>query len=546
CNEVMLLPYYIAAMNIEHEYMTLTGDYTPFDGICLMDTFQLAEPAEQAQLAFMTAENATRVDQQKQAPIFVILGNPPYNVGQVNENDNNKNRKYPAMDKRVRETYAQDSKATNKNALSDVYVKAIRWASDRIGDEGIVAFITNSGFVDGVAFDGMRKHLAQDFNRIYILDLKGNVRKDSMREGIPIGEEHTIFGLAAMVGISVSFLIKNQKYDDYKIYYSTVDWKTKRKEKFELLEQSKTISLLEWEEIISDKKHNWLIKGMGIEFETFIPIGTKEAKSSKKQNVEAIFKLFSNGNDSGRDSWVYNFSHDEVLKNAKLFTETYNSEVDRWFREGQPDNIDEFVISDEKCIKWTRNAKRDLKRRRYADFSSDKVRKSLYRPFITQYLYSGKIFNKEVALLPRIFPTPDIETENWMICLTDKGSEKPFMVLVTNQLVDLHLVSPGCGTQCFPFYTYDKDGSNRRENITDWALEQFRAQYYDDTITKWDIFHYVYGILHHPQYREKYTANLKRELPRIPFIGVPKLCFGESKQSFNTPAEVFREFARAG
>jgi predicted helicase len=190
CNEVMLLPYYIAAMNIEHEYLSLTGDYQPFTGLCFVDTFELAE---EKQLGLFTAENIARVERQKKAPIFVILGNPPYNVGQVNENDNNKNRKYSKMDKRVRETYAQDSKATNKNALSDVYVKAIRWASDRIGDEGIVAFITNSGFVDGLAFDGMRKHLAHDFNRIYVLDLKGNVRKDSMREGTPIGEEHTVF-----------------------------------------------------------------------------------------------------------------------------------------------------------------------------------------------------------------------------------------------------------------------------------------------------------------------------------------------------------------
>ena len=216
CNEVMLLPYYIASMNIEHEFYEATGRYQPFEGICLVDTFELAEDR---QLSLLTPENTRRVDDQKKASMFVVIGNPPYNVGQVNENDNNKNRKYETMDARVKETYANDSTAINKNALADPYIKAIRWASDRIGEEGIVAFVTNSSFLDGVAFDGMRKHLYQDFNRVYILDLKGNVRKDSMREGIPIGEKHTVFGLAAMVGIAVTFFVKSHQHQDRKIYY---------------------------------------------------------------------------------------------------------------------------------------------------------------------------------------------------------------------------------------------------------------------------------------------------------------------------------------
>ncbi len=204
CNEVMLLPYYVASLNIEHEYYELTGTYEPFPGICLVDTFELAE-AGQATLSFMTPENTQRVERQKRSPITVVIGNPPYNVGQLNENDNNKNRKYKVMDKRVAETYAKDSKATNKNALSDPYVKAIRWASDRIGAEGIVAFVTNNSFVDNLAFDGIRKHLANDFDEIYVFDLTGNVRKNPKLSGTT----HNVFGI--QVGVSINIFVRKQR-----------------------------------------------------------------------------------------------------------------------------------------------------------------------------------------------------------------------------------------------------------------------------------------------------------------------------------------------
>ncbi len=203
CNEVMLLPYYVAALNIEHEYYELTNTYEPFPGICLVDTFELAE-GSQAALSFMTPENTQRVERQKRAPITVVIGNPPYNVGQLNENDNNKNRKYKVMDKRVSETYAKDSKATNKNALSDPYVKAIRWAADRIGDEGIVAFVTNNSFVDNLAFDGMRQHLAQDFDELYVLDMGGNVRKNPKLSGTT----HNVFGI--QVGVSINIFVRKR------------------------------------------------------------------------------------------------------------------------------------------------------------------------------------------------------------------------------------------------------------------------------------------------------------------------------------------------
>ena len=511
CNEVMLLPYYIASMNIEHEFYEATGAYEAFEGICLVDTFELAEDR---QLPLFTLENTRRVESQKETPMFVIIGNPPYNVGQVNENDNNKNREYPTMDTRVKETYAKDSTAQNKNALADPYVKAIRWASDRIGEEGLVAFVTNNGFLDGVAFDGMRKHLYQDFNRLYILDLKGNVRKDSMREGIPIGEKHTIFGLAAMVGITVTFFVKNHRDQDHKIYYSEVDWKATRQEKFNLIENASSVNRINWKELMPDKNHTWLTEGLHTEFETFIPMGTKEAKEARDEAVEVIFKTYSNGVKTNRDAWAYNFGQNALTENINRLIETYNAEVDRWERrENRETNVDDFVIADEAQIKWSSGLKQKLKSGQSAEFAAAKIQRSLYRPFTKSNLYFDRMITERVYVFPSIFPTSETEQENRVICVSGIGSNKPFHDLMAEMIPCLDSLEK---TQCFPFYTYDEDGRNPQENITDWALEEFRAHYGDETIDKWDIFHYVYGLLHHPTYRERYEADLKRDLPHLP------------------------------
>lgn len=507
CNEVMLLPYYISSMNIEHEFYDLTGSYEVFEGICLVDTFELAE-VSQAALSFMTPENTARVERQKRSPIRVIIGNPPYNVGQLNENDNNKNRKYKVMDKRVAETYAKDSRATNKNALSDPYVKAIRWASDRIGSEGVVAFVSNNSFLEQIAFDGMRKHLQSDFDEIYVLDLGGNVRRNPKLSGTT----HNVFGI--QVGVSINLLVRRRNTSDQRIaniFHARNDAFWRKEEKYAYLDEQKHRGNVVWRQLHPDAKHNWLTEGMRDEFENFLPIATKAPETES-----SLFRLFSNGNDSGRDSWVYSFHRSALLKNAKMFSDTYNAELDRWMRAGKPKNIDEFVTNDERHIKWTRNAKRDLKRGRRAEYSANRTRQALYRPFTTQYLYSGKIFNKEVALLPEILPTDSSSKENNLICFPSSGGRTLFWCFCTNLIPNAALTSLDW-IQCLPFYTYDEDGTNRRENITDWALEQFRSHYKDRLVTKSDVFHYVYALLHHPLYRERYAANLKRELPRIPF-----------------------------
>jgi predicted helicase len=273
CNEVMLLPYYIASLNVEHEFYDLTGSYEVFEGICLVDTFEITE-GSQAALSFMTAENTARVERQKRSPIKVIIGNPPYNVGQLNENDNNKNRKYKLIDKRVNETYVSESKAQNNRALSDPYVKAIRWASDRIEDEGIVALVTNNSFINDFAFDGMRKHLAADYDSIYVLDLGGNVRRNPKLSGTT----HNVFGI--QVGVSVSLLVRRAGKEprNAKVFYARVDEFWRKEEKYLFLDDRRDRSNVSWREIKPDKDNNWLTEGMQAGYEQFLSIGNKETK----------------------------------------------------------------------------------------------------------------------------------------------------------------------------------------------------------------------------------------------------------------------------
>jgi len=414
------------------------------------------------------------------------------------------------MDKRVRVTYSKDSKATNKNALADPYVKAVRWAADRIGKEGIVAFVSNSGFLDGVATDGMRNHLANDFDALYILDLGGNVRKNPKLSGTT----HNVFGI--QVGVSVNFFVKRRGKADAPaaMFYARVDENWRKEEKYRYLDEKQQYGNVDWTRITPDKRHTWLTEGLHAEFETFVPLGSREAKAAKGEAADVFFHRFSSGVKSNRDAWVYNFKRDVLSENMSRTIETYNEQVFKWERLGNNGvNVDDFVAYDNKGISWSRDLKAKLKRGRLAEYSEQKVRDSLYRPFTKLSLFFDRVMNDVVYVFPSIFPTPKTETENRVIWLKVGGDWSMFALMV-NKLADQ---LPQGGSQCFPFYTYDENGSNRRENITDWALARFRAHYNDDTISKWEIFHYVYGLLHHPGYRERYQANLKRELPRLPF-----------------------------
>ena len=508
CNEVMLLPYYIASLNIEQEFFQRTGTYLPFEGIALADTFELLAQ-EQGEL--FTRENTERVKRQKAADMFVVLGNPPYNAWQVNDSDNNRNRKYAVMDKRITDTYAADSKATLKNALYDPYVKAIRWASERIGQEGIVAFVTNNGFLDGLAFDGMRKHLADDFDAIYVLDLGGNVRQNPKLSGT----SHNVFGI--QVGVSINFLIKRSAArttsKSAEIFYASTDEFWRKEEKYHYLDSKQHYQNIEWQQTALDSHHTWLTEGLHAEFDTFIPIGTKEAKAQNSIAANVIFKTYCRGVVTNRDAWAYNLDRDVLVENIQGMIDTYNAEMDRWKRrENQQVNVNDFVIYDDTKIKWDRELRQHLQRGRSAQHADGKVRTSLYRPFTKSNLFFDRVLNNCVYLFPSIYPIP--ETENRVICVSPPGTKLSFHALMVDVIPDLHITGD---SQCFPFYTYDEDGTNRQENITDWALAEFRSHYNDDTIAKWDIFHYNYALLHHPTYREKYEKNLKRDLPHIPF-----------------------------
>ena len=509
CNEVMLLPYYIASLNIEQEYFQRMGTYRPFEGIALADTFELFDG--QQQHIMFTQENTERVERQKAVDMFVVIGNPPYNMAQVNDSDNNRNRKYEIMDARITETYAADSKATLKTALYDPYVKAFSWASKRIGEEGVVAFVTNNGFLDGIAFDGMRKHLAEDFDAIYVLDLSGNVRKNPKLSGTT----HNVFGI--QVGVSINFFVKRSairtESSPTEIFYARVDEFWRKEEKYNYLNSKKHYQNVDWEQITPDSRYTWLTEGLHTEFDTFLPMGTKKAKAQKGAAVDVIFKTYCRGVTTNRDAWVYNFNRDTLSENVRRTIEYYSLQALRWEdREDRETDIIDFVESDLTQIKWDRELRQHLQRGRPAEYAQDKVRVALYRPFTRSNLFFDRVLNNCVYLFPSIFPTS--ETENQAICVSPPGTKLSFHALMVNVIPDLHITGD---SQCFPFYTYDEDRTNRQENITDWALAEFRSHYSDDTITKWDIFHYNYGLLHHPAYREKYQMNLKRDLPHIPF-----------------------------
>jgi predicted helicase len=538
CNEIMLLPYYIASLNIEHEYYSQIGEYKPFEGICFADTLELAEklhierkyeiPSEPTykphiekksvmtqQNLFFVEENTERIQREKDAQIMVVIGNPPYNQKQKSENDNNRNRRYPVIDERIHETYMKDSKATSKLALTDPYVKFFRWATDRLGRrDGIVCFISNNSFFDQLAFDGMRKHLLKDFTNIYHIDLHGNIRKNPKLSGTT----HNVFGIQVGVGITVA--VRTSHTSKKALYYYRVPEYWNKKQKLDFLEEKGNITEIEWLELHPDERHTWLTEGLHSEFTTFLPVGSREVKASRVEevggmNTKTIFKTYSRGAETTRDNWMYDFDRGKLAAKVKSMIETYNAELSRWIRAGSPKTIDDFVLADETRIKWSSRLKECLLRKMEATFQNSAIRNAFYRPFTHKFLYFDNIMTHRQGVFPNIFPIPTTERENRVICMNGTGAIKPFHCLVVNGIPDLNFYADP--VQCFPFYTYTEDGNNRRENITDWALSQFQAKYSLE-LTKWDIFHYVYSLLNHPQYLERYAENLKRDLPHIPLL----------------------------
>jgi predicted helicase len=512
CNEVMLLPYYVASMNIEHAYYEATGKYESFEGICLVDTFQTAEK-EQTELSIFSEKNTARVERQKKAAIRVIIANPPYNAGQADENDNNKNRKYPELDRRVSVTYGEASKATLLRKLSDPYVKAIRFASDRIGESGVVCFVNNNSFVTEKTFDGMRTEIGSEFDLVYVLDLGGNVRKNPKLSGTT----HNVFGI--QVGVSINLFVRLLKgraaKRKAKVYYHAVGGDWRKEQKYAFLDTKKNVQGIKWQKLTPDNKGNWITNGKDGEFEAFIPIGSKEAKAKAGTGV-TIFKSYLLGVSTNRDAVAYDFDAKRLARRVEQFADDYNAELDRWQNRGRPKDVDNFVRYEK--VKWSRDLKLKLQREVEIVFDQRHIRDAIYRPFTRLELYTkNPVVDREGAL--EFFPTAKSETENRLILCPSGGGRSPFWCFSTNRIPNLNFVSID-SAQCLPLYSYAEKGRERRENVTLQALANFRIFYGDDQIKREDIFHYVYAVLHHPAYRISFAENLKQQLPRIPFIGV--------------------------
>lgn len=510
CNENMLLPYYIASLNIEHTYYELTGEYAAFDGICLADTLDLGDVQ---QLSWLTPRNTERVERQRASDITVIIGNPPYNMAQKSENDNNKNRRYKGIDARIRRTYQQSSRATLKTKLYDPYVRFFRWATERLGDQdGIVCFVSNNSFLDEIAFDGMRQYLLQDFTKVYHLNLQGNVRKHPKLSGTA----YNVFGI--QVGVGITIAIRSRAHTTPTLAYAEVPPDLPRAEKLRYLQNRKSVSGIQWENLVPDASHTWLTEGLRPEFATFAPLVSRSGSKESHKAPSTIFRAVSPGVNTARDDIAYSFSQASVLLRTKTFLDSFSAEVSRWIRAGSPKSeaeIDKFV--DTSKIKWSRDLKRRLKMGKAVDHDPGLVRQSLYRPFTKSWLY----YSEPVVDVPggaRDFIASErSDDRNLLMVFSDRGHRAGFGILATDILPDLHLAATSDLFQCIPLYTYSRERDEWSDNISDWGLSKFRSQY-DASVEAVDIFNYVYALLHHKEYRATYAKNLRRELPRIPLI----------------------------
>ena len=535
-NEIVLLAYYIATINIESTYHSIMtqqndtgktekkeGEYTSFAGICLTDTFEMAK-GRQKDIGkdILLKENNERVSRQQALDIQVIMSNPPYSAGQESANDNNANLSYPDLDERIRETYAKYSTATNKNALYDSYIRAIRWASDRIRECGVLGFVSNASFIDSNSMDGLRKCLAEEFTSLYIFHLRGNARTSGEQRR---KEKDNIFNIGSRAPIAISILVKNPNQNQRgQIYFHDIGDYLTRQQKLETIRKFGNIDGITrhngWINIVPDRFNDW-INQRDPDFNTHISMGDK-----KDRQTISIFDNYSRGVATSRDAWVYNASSKKLIANIQNSIQFYNGEVDRYLAQPQSTKIikaEDFVIFDSTRFSWGVDNKKNLEKGKKYKFDSSSLYKSLYRPFTKSYLYFNKNFNERRYQMPQIFPTA--QTDNRVISITGLGVTKKFSCIICNVIPDVQLQANG---QCFPLYLYDisprendlleKETPKRRDAITNDALKHFQAAYPDQAITREDIFYYIYGLLHSEDYRSRYEDNLTKDLPRIPRV----------------------------
>jgi predicted helicase len=531
-NEVAILPYYVANLNIEATYAAITGQYAEFPNLCFVDTLDnvglhtAQRGSVQDLFGSVSEENVARIKRQNSRRISVVIGNPPYNANQANENEDNPNRKYPDIDRRIKATYITESTA-QKTKLYDMYARFFRWASDRLDANGVLAFVTNRSFIESRTFDGFRKTVAAEFADIYVVDLGGDVRANPKLSGT----KHNVFGI--QTGVAISFMVKRltptKEKRPARVYYVRRPEMETAEEKLSFL-ASHALRSLPFDEMSPDKKANW-VNLTNNDFDALLPLASKETKAAKTASKErAIFKLFSNGINTARDGWVTDESLEVLAEKALFFVANYDSHS-------------QSAKAHNTVIKWSRNLKAKLGRGEREPFEKARIVSYAYRPYFENYLYQSDLMIDELGQLPSM-----LRGENRLIAMPATGE---FRCLATNKACDFHFIGD---SRVVSLSRFDA-GGNRTDNITDWALKQFAAHYAEETgkgksarkITKEAIFHYCYAVLHDPLYREKYVQNLKREFPRIPFYAQfwQWAAWGEQLMALHIGYETVAPFALA-
>ena len=497
-NEVAILPYYIANLNIEYTYKQKMGLYEEFENLCFVDTLDNTGfnwNGKQGDLFGVSAENAQRIKRQNERKISVVIGNPPYNANQQNENDDNKNREYTAIDKRIKDTYIKNSSA-QKTKLYDMYSRFYRWAMDRLNDNGIIAYITNRSFIDSRTFDGFRKTIQDEYDFAYIIDTRSDVRANPKIAGTT----HNVFGIQA--GVAILFLVKTThkqiKTAPCKINYISMEDSWLKEQKLSWFTDN-PIEQIGFDNIVPDTNNNW-INLVDNDWENLIPLCDRDVKTGKTN--DAIFKLFTNGVVTNRDEWVYANDEKALVDKVSFIIDKYNKSISK-------DGFDE-------SIKWSEALKNHKKGKRTIKFSTKKVTHSLYRPFVKKVFYSEMLLSDRLTGNHVDIYGEGFDKDNLQIGFLSIISTHALSCLVSDNLIDLCLLKQGNGgTQCLPLYCYDKTGV-KNYNVTNWALSLFQTRYKNQQLTKRDIFNYVYAILHNETYKKKYELNLKRDFPRIP------------------------------
>ena len=492
-SEIMLMAYYVAAANCEMEFLERNGGaYTPFRGLVLTDTFHEKSVDEAwTEGPFTTTQAA--IERLRKTPITVVIGNPPWSMG-AKLYEGESRPEYPGIDAKIRETYMAKTRSSGaKNYFKDSYVRALRWASSRLGADGVIAFVTNAGFLRRDTASGIRACLTEEFNEIWLVDLRGE-------KGIP-GDGRNIFEYAGKstggttLSSVVVILVKNSKRSGCTIKYHGLPESTySGSEKRQYLGKFGSIeNIAEWHELKLDKFNDWL-DHRNTNFHNYPVMGTRSAKKSTA--VNAVFKLYARGVGTSRDPWAYNSSYDEVAENMKQCISHCNA---------QAPNKPKI---DQKRGKWTKELKDRLKRKK-PQFDKSNIRAAMYRPFFEQHLYYDDVYVNTPGIVPLAFP--DADSDNKVIAVPYKFRGE-FSAIITNVIPDLHVIK---ACQCFPLFVYNNGVKSC--NMTDEIRDAFQVHYNDKRITKLQIFHYIYAMFHHPGYKEKYANNLIREFPRIPF-----------------------------